>query len=210
MAKKYDAIVIGTGQSGPALASRLSREGLKTAVIERKLLGGTCVQIPKYTLHDKKLAQVTNKSILWTVGRSPVEPQVSMEICSMANEHDDDRTSFRRDGRDRETDQWALWLHLSLFSGYVIPLGGLVVPIVIWQVKKQDLPGIDQHGKNATNWILSMLIYYVACVPLLFVLIGIPLMIALTVCGIIFPIVAAIKGSSGEVWSYPLAIRFFS
>ena len=43
--QKYDAIVIGTGQSGPALAARLTKEGLKTAVIERKLFGGTCVNV---------------------------------------------------------------------------------------------------------------------------------------------------------------------
>ncbi len=45
MTKQFDAIVIGTGQSGPPLAGRLSREGLKTAVIERKLVGGTCVNV---------------------------------------------------------------------------------------------------------------------------------------------------------------------
>ncbi|MEE8264635.1 MAG: FAD-containing oxidoreductase [Gammaproteobacteria bacterium] len=45
MAKKYDAIVIGTGQSGPSLAARLTKEGLKTAIIERKLFGGTCVNV---------------------------------------------------------------------------------------------------------------------------------------------------------------------
>jgi pyruvate/2-oxoglutarate dehydrogenase complex dihydrolipoamide dehydrogenase (E3) component len=43
--KQFDAIVIGTGQSGPPLAGRLSREGLKTAIIERKLIGGTCVNV---------------------------------------------------------------------------------------------------------------------------------------------------------------------
>ena len=43
MAKRYDAIVIGTGQAGPSLTARLSEEDLKTAVIERKLFGGTCV-----------------------------------------------------------------------------------------------------------------------------------------------------------------------
>jgi hypothetical protein len=45
MPRKYDAIIIGTGQSGPALAGRLNQEGLNTAVIERKLIGGTCVNI---------------------------------------------------------------------------------------------------------------------------------------------------------------------
>ncbi len=43
MAKRYDAIVVGTGQAGPSLTFRLAKEGLKTAVIERKLFGGTCV-----------------------------------------------------------------------------------------------------------------------------------------------------------------------
>jgi pyruvate/2-oxoglutarate dehydrogenase complex dihydrolipoamide dehydrogenase (E3) component len=45
MAREFDAIVIGTGQSGPALAARLTKQGLKTAVIERKLFGGTCVNV---------------------------------------------------------------------------------------------------------------------------------------------------------------------
>src|SRR3954470_1875049 len=45
MAERFDAIVIGTGQAAPALCARLDREGLKTALIERKLLGGTCVNV---------------------------------------------------------------------------------------------------------------------------------------------------------------------
>ncbi len=45
MPANYDAIIIGTGQSGPALAGRLNQEGLKTAIIERKLIGGTCVNV---------------------------------------------------------------------------------------------------------------------------------------------------------------------
>ena len=45
MAEKFDAIIIGTGQSGPALAARMTKEGMKTAIIERKLFGGTCVNV---------------------------------------------------------------------------------------------------------------------------------------------------------------------
>jgi len=45
LAERYDAIVVGAGQAGPALAARLDREGLKTALVERKLIGGTCVNV---------------------------------------------------------------------------------------------------------------------------------------------------------------------
>src|SRR5690242_21772638 len=53
MPTKFDAIIIGAGQSGPSLAQRFSKEGLRTAVIERKDFGGTCVNtgcIPTKTL----------------------------------------------------------------------------------------------------------------------------------------------------------------
>ncbi len=45
MAEKFDAIIIGTGQSGPSLAARMTKEGMKTAIVERKLFGGTCVNV---------------------------------------------------------------------------------------------------------------------------------------------------------------------
>ena len=66
MTKSYDAIIIGTGQSGPPLAGRLSAEGLKTAVIERKQFGGTCVNvgcIPTKTLvGSARVAQLARRA----------------------------------------------------------------------------------------------------------------------------------------------------
>ena len=78
---------------------------------------------------------------------------------------------------EKETRQWAMLLHLSMLAGYAVPLAGLVAPIVIWQIKKNELPAIDEHGKNAVNWIISHIIYLMVCIPLCFVLIGIPLLI---------------------------------
>lgn len=108
----------------------------------------------------------------------------------------------------QQTRQWGMFLHLSVLAGYVVPVAGLVAPILIWQLKKDELPGLDQHGKNALNWIISEIIYAVFCALLVFVLIGIPLLIALTVLGMGFPIIAGIKANNGEVWKYPLAIEF--
>ena len=110
--------------------------------------------------------------------------------------------------QEQQTRRWGLFVHLSVLAGFLVPLAGLVVPIVIWQLKKAELPGIDAHGKNALNWIISAIIYAAVCVILVLVVIGIPLLIALGVVGVIFPIVAGIKANNGEVWKYPLAITF--
>src|ERR1700677_4188262 len=53
MARKFDSIIVGAGQAGPALAGRLTQSGRKVAIVERKLFGGTCVNtgcIPTKTL----------------------------------------------------------------------------------------------------------------------------------------------------------------
>jgi uncharacterized Tic20 family protein len=109
---------------------------------------------------------------------------------------------------DRQTRQWAFILHLSVLAGFLVPLAGLVVPFVIWQLKKDELPGIDAHGKNAVNWILSGMIYGVVSVLLVFVIIGIPMLMALGALGVVFPIIAGIKANDGELWKYPMSITF--
>src|SRR5439155_16667046 len=106
--------------------------------------------------------------------------------------------------QEQQTRQWAMFLHLSLFAGFLVPFAGLVVPIVIWQMKKAELPGIDHHGKIVVNWIISAIIYGAICIPLIFVAVGIFLLIALGIVGIIFPIIGGIKASNGEIWKYPL------
>lgn len=111
---------------------------------------------------------------------------------------------------EQQTRQWAMFLHLSQFAGYVlVPMAGLIVPILIWQIKKTELPGLDVHGKIVTNWIISAIIYAIPCAILSFFCIGIPFLIALAVVAIAFPIIGGIKASNGEVWKYPLSIPFF-
>jgi hypothetical protein len=114
----------------------------------------------------------------------------------------------RREIMDADTRQWAMFIHFGLLAGFVVPMAGLVVPIVLWQIKKEELPGVDIHGKIVTNWIISSVIYGAICIPLFFLIIGIPMLIALGICTIVFPIVGGIKANHGEVWPYPLSIQF--
>ncbi len=110
----------------------------------------------------------------------------------------------------QEARQWAMLLHFSLLAGFVIPFAGLIVPVIIWQLFKDKLPGIDEHGKTVVNWIISAIIYGVACVLMVLVVIGIPLLIALGICAVVFPIIGGIKANSGEVWKYPMSMTFFN
>jgi len=104
--------------------------------------------------------------------------------------------------------QWAMFLHFSLLLGFGIPVAGLLAPIIIWQLKKTELPEIDAHGKVVVNWILSAVIYGVVCVLLRFMFIGIPLLYVLAALCVIFPIIGGIKANNGELWPYPLSIQF--
>jgi hypothetical protein len=111
---------------------------------------------------------------------------------------------------DKNERNWGMFLHFSVFASYVIPIAGLVVPIVIWQLKKEEYPSIDAHGKNVMNFLISMLIYSIAAVLLSFLLIGIPILVALTIAGIVLPIIAGIKANQGEIWKYPYTLTIFS
>ncbi len=106
-----------------------------------------------------------------------------------------------------EANTWAMILHLTLLITW--SLVGIIAPIVIWQIKKDQFPIIDEHGKNAANWIISAFLYSIPLVILSFFVIGIPFLIALGIAGIVFPIIAGIKASNGEVWKYPLSLQIF-
>jgi uncharacterized protein len=103
---------------------------------------------------------------------------------------------------------WTMCLHLSLLAGFIVPLAGFVAPIILWQMKKDEIPGFDAHGKQVINWLISHLIYMACAFVLCFVFIGIPLMFALGLVGIIFPIIGGIKANEGVLWRYPFCLTF--
>lgn len=110
---------------------------------------------------------------------------------------------------DKDTRTWAMILHLSMLSGLVIPLAGLVVPIVIYVLKKDSMPGLKPHGYVVFNWMISAIIYAIISIILSFVVIGLFMLMALGIVSLVFPIIGGVKASEGEVWPYPLSIKFF-
>jgi uncharacterized Tic20 family protein len=106
-------------------------------------------------------------------------------------------------GDDRETNMWAMFIHFSILYGWAVPLAGLIVPIILWQIKKDDLPGTVPHSYVVLNWIVTSLVYSLICFILTFIFIGVLGFIALGIATIIFSVVGGVKANNGELWEYP-------
>jgi len=104
--------------------------------------------------------------------------------------------------------QMGMFLHLSQFANMIMFPVGIVLPIVLWQTQKEKMPALDAHGKMVVNWMISATIYAIASFVLMFVLIGFLTILGVAIMGVVFPIVGAVKANNGELWEYPLTIKF--
>jgi uncharacterized protein len=107
-----------------------------------------------------------------------------------------------------EERQWALFAHLSALVGYIIPFGSIIGPLVIWQIKKNEMPFVDDQGKEALNFQITVAIIAIICLVLVLILIGILLLWALAIANLVFIIIAALAANNGQAYRYPFAFRF--
>lgn len=111
----------------------------------------------------------------------------------------------------RTDNQLLLITHLSQLLTYVTGFGGLIVPLIIWVTQKEQVDSMDEHGKSILNFQLSLIVYSIISIPLIFALgLGIILLILVAILAFVMPIINAIKASNGELPSYPLSINFVS
>ncbi|WP_345783635.1 DUF4870 domain-containing protein [Fulvimonas sp. R45] len=115
-------------------------------------------------------------------------------------------------GPTHEERQWALFAHLSallggLVTGHWLGIGCFIGPLVIWLVKRESLPFVDDQAREALNFNITVVIAAVVCGLLKFLLIGYPLWWLLGVAWLVCVIVAAIKSNEGERYRYPFALR---
>jgi len=110
----------------------------------------------------------------------------------------------------KEERQMAMFLHLSMFLGHIVPGAGFIVPIVIWQTKKDEMPSLEEHGRNAVNAMITFAIAAVVFGLLALTIVLIPVALvgiaALAIAGIAMPVIAAIKAENGEIWKYPYCL----
>ena len=110
-----------------------------------------------------------------------------------------------------QANTWAMFCHLASFSVYLTGAGLVLGPLIVWLIKKDEFEFVDDQGKEALNFNISLAIYGIAGLVLAFTIIGliiaIPLWIALALGHIVFTIIAAVQANSGQRYRYPLTIR---
>ncbi len=104
--------------------------------------------------------------------------------------------------------------HLSALVGFIIPFGNILGPLLVWQIKKNEIPSVNVHGKAALNFqitvTIAIFIGMAVAILLSFIRIGFllfPLVILIGLAGLILAIIAGLKANNGEEYQYPYSLN---
>ena len=115
--------------------------------------------------------------------------------------------------------QWAMLAHLSALLGYLLTsgwggsAGGFLGPLIVWQMKKDTMPFVDQQGKEALNFSISICIAFAVLFAFTIMTLGIGIILTLPafllvgLYALVFTIIASVKANEGVAYRYPIAIR---
>ena len=106
--------------------------------------------------------------------------------------------------------QWALFAHLSALAGFLIPFGNVIGPLIVWQIKKAEMPFVDEQGKEALNFQITVTIAAVVCILLMVIFIGILLLPVVAIGALVLTVIAAVKATGGEHYRYPISWRLIT
>ncbi|TMP16595.1 MULTISPECIES: DUF4870 domain-containing protein [unclassified Pseudoalteromonas] len=109
---------------------------------------------------------------------------------------------------DKDQRTWAMFCHLSALAGLLFPFGSVIGPLIVWLVKKEEMPLVAEHGRKSLNFQLTMMIAYIVCFMLMFVVVGVILLPLVALFSLIMVVVSAIKANDGKEVNYPMAIEF--
>ena len=115
---------------------------------------------------------------------------------------------------DPQQRQWALFAHLSALSAVVTGgLGAIIGPLVIWLVKKDTMPFVDDQAKEALNFNITVAIIFLVLFLMTIFTLGIgiiitgPLFVVVGIAWLVLTIIAAIKANEGVAYRYPFTLR---
>ncbi len=128
-------------------------------------------------------------------------PATTMETSNSPNPRPGSTTPNAATGASNDK-LFIVLAHLSPFLGV-----GIILPLIIWLVKKSEADNVAYHAKEALNFQITVLLAAIVCWLLIFLLIGIVLLPLLILGALILAIVAAVKSANGERYRYPFILR---
>ena len=109
---------------------------------------------------------------------------------------------------DAEARKWAMLCHFAAFFWLLVPMvGNVIAVLLVWQLKKDSDPFIDEQGKEALNFQITYSVAMMVCGALAWVLIGFPLMILVGAVAFVLTIIAGVKANEGQHYRYPFCWR---
>ncbi len=110
----------------------------------------------------------------------------------------------------KEERNWAMFAHLSALLVYPTLIGGIVGPLVIWLMRKDDMSFAADQARETLNFQITVYLMGLVCGILFLVLIGFVLFGLLVVAHVVLTIIAAVKASEGVAYRYPFNLRLIS
>ena len=108
----------------------------------------------------------------------------------------------------RDARKWAMLCHIVALVGLLgNGIGFVLGPLLVWMIKKEDHPFVDEQGKEAVNFQITMMLLAIACGLLAFFVIGLLLLPFVLIVAVVFSVVGAVKANEGEHYRYPFALR---
>ncbi len=114
---------------------------------------------------------------------------------------------------EKQARMWNMLCHISALAGFVVPFGNILGPLLVWQIKKQEFPSVEAHGKAALNFQITAAIVLlgggVVAAILSFFCVGfllIPVLLAVYVASIVFAVIAGVKANDGKDYRYPWSL----
>ena len=106
-----------------------------------------------------------------------------------------------------EERQWAMFAHLAALIGFVIPFGTIIGPLVVWQMKKEQMPFVAEQGREALNFQITVGIAFLVSALLSVIIIGFLLMPIIGIGALILTIIAGLQANQGNHYEYPINWR---
>jgi len=102
---------------------------------------------------------------------------------------------------------WGMIAHLSALAGFIIPFGNIAGPLIVWMIKKDAMPFVDDQGKESLNFQITVTIAAIIAAVLIVFLIGFLLLPAVGLAALVFTVIAGIKANEGVAYRYPFTLR---